>query len=130
MLQSTKQWVTYFQAHLAEKKKLNDQIYDLRNIAIQTRSFVVQRGGKVAIDLLFARKKVLRYLPLPEINSHVDTIFESQETQRLILEQVVKILMVKGISEPTENDLCATAMDVCFSEYLRAHMYYGEHLDV
>ena len=111
------------QAHLAEKKKLNSQMQDLRTIAIQTRSFVVQRGGTVAIDLLFARKKVLRYLPLTEINTHVDTIFESKETQRLILEQVVKILMVKGISEPTENDLCGTVMDVCFSEYLRAHMY-------
>ena len=99
-------------------------------MGIQTRSFVVQRGGKVQIDILFARKKVLRFLPLPELNVHCDTIFESAECQRLILEQIVKILMVKGISEPTENDLCTVAMDVCFSEYLRAHMYWGEYLDV
>ena len=101
---------------------MNKSLADLVTIAAQTRAFVVQRGGKVQVDLLLARKNILRYLPLQELNAHADTIFESVETQRLILEQVVKMCMIKGINEPTENDVCNIVMDTCFSEYLRAHM--------
>ncbi len=81
------------------------------------------------IDILFARKRILRFLPLQEINQHADTIFESVETQRLILEQVVKMCMIKGILQPTENDICNNVMECCFSDYLRAHMSWGEAVE-
>ena len=72
----------------------------------------------------------MRYLPLQELNTHADTIFESVETQRLILEQILKVLMVKGITEPTENDICGAVLDIRFSEYLRAHMVWGDAMEL
>ena len=123
---------TYFflsKAILREKEKTTKAIQEVVTIAAQTRAFVVQRGGKIQIDILFARKRILRFLPLQEINKHADTIFESVETQRLILEQIIKMCMVKGIMEPTENDICNSAMEICFSDYLRAHMAWGDAIE-
>ena len=94
-------------------------------VLVQTQTMVVRSHATVKVDTLLARRKILQFLPIGDLNVHVDTIFETPECQRLILEQLQQILLVRGQHEPNENEVCYAFMEMCFSQELRAHLIWG-----
>ncbi len=94
---------------------------------VQLRALCLRREVQLQVDLTFAINKILQYFPLEESTVHVDTIFETPETQRVVLEEVFRHLKMKGIRDPDEAELCNMTLDICFSQYARAHMVWERH---
>ncbi len=93
---------------------------------LHMQTLCLRRETALKSDLSFLRAKLLEFLPLNEINENVDYIFETPELQRLLLEYVIKTLQVKGLIDPDENEVANTALELFFSQYLRAHLAWSQ----
>ena len=84
--------------------------------------FTYRYDPSIKVDLVTNKQQIMQFLPLKQMGPEVDILFESPESQRVILEAVMKKLMIKGIQRPDENEVCSVSFDVIWSAYLRAHM--------
>ncbi len=107
------------------RKDTLNVLKNIMKVQVQTQTLALRSHATVKVDTLFARRKIMQFLPLDELNDCVDTLFEAPECQRLLLEQMQRILMIRGMNEPSENEVCIVFMELCFSQYLRAHMIWG-----
>ncbi len=94
---------------------------------VQLRALCLRREVQLQADLSFAVNQVMQYFPLEETTVHVDTIFETPETQRVVMEAVFRELRLRGIRDPDENEICNITLDLCFSQKFRAHCLWERH---
>ncbi len=110
-----------------ERRRIELRLQGIETVQVQLRAVCLRREVQLQADVTFAVNKVLQYFPLEETTVHVDTIFETPETQRVVLEAVFRQLRLKSIRDPDEFELCNTTMDLCWSQYARAHMVWERH---
>ncbi len=106
---------------------MNNRLQAIEIIQVQLRALCLRREVQLQADLSFAIHRVWQYFPLEESNVHVDTIFETPETQRVVLEAIFRELRMKAIRDPSESEICNVTMDLCWSQYARAHMVWERH---
>ncbi len=106
---------------------MNQRLEAIETVQVQLRALCLRREIQIQADLTFTTDRLMQYFPLEETNVHVDTIFETPETQRVVLEAIFRQLRLKAIRDPSENELCNVTMDVCWSSYMRAHMMWERH---
>ena len=98
----------------------------MKDLIVQIRSMTLRREVFLKVDITFAKQRVLQYLPLEQFDPAIDIFFEATELQRVITEEVLLRLRLKGISDPDEHEICNQVMEVCWSQTARAHMNWKD----
>ncbi len=84
---------------------------------------VLKRDKQQELDIALAEKEIHKYLPLNNVGEEADFLFKNTVTARAISDYIWSSLEAKGKTAPTVGDIARESMVVCFSAYLRAHMY-------
>ncbi len=106
--------------------KTEKTISTMKDLLVQVRTMTLRREVFLKVDVVFAKEKILRFLPLEDVSPKIDIFFESPEIKRVLMEEVLLRLRLKGIDDPDEHELCNTAFEVIWSQYMRAHMNWKD----
>ncbi len=91
---------------------------------------VLKRERQQELDIAVAERELTKYLPLNCLGEEVDYLFTDPVTRRAISAYIWTHMEAKGKTDPSINELARLAIDLCFSSYLRAHMYITSSKDV
>ncbi len=86
---------------------------------------VMKKERQEALDIAMAEGEITQYLPLSQLSSDVDFLFQNVTTARCISNYIWAVLENSGMADPNLTQLTTTALKLCFSRLLRAHMYYA-----
>ena len=103
-----------------EDKKLWE---DIKSNVLSLEQKVLKRDKQQELDIAMAEQEITKYLPLNTLGDEVDFLFTNPVTTRCISDFIWSSLEAKGKNSPTIGIIARESMVVCFSGYLRAHMY-------
>ena len=89
---------------------------------------VLKKDRQAALDIAMAEGEITQFLPLNDLGSQVDFLFSNPTTSRCISNYIWSVLENSNIPDPNITQLTTTALRLCFSGNMRAHMYYSKTL--
>ncbi len=112
-----------FQAHRKFRRLDRTLLEEIKANVLSLEHKVLKRDKQQELDIALAEKEIHKYLPLNNVGDEADFLFTNAVTTRCISDYIWSSLEAKGKTSPDVGAITREAMVVCFSAYLRAHMY-------
>ena len=89
---------------------------------------VLKKDRQSALDIAMAEGEITQYLPFDGFGPGMDFMFTNNTTSRCISNYIWSVLENSNMPDPNLTDLTVTALRLCFSGRMRAHMYYSKQV--
>ncbi len=96
---------------------------DIKAEVLNLEQKVLKRDKQQELDIALAEREITKYLPLNTLGPEVEFLFTNTVTRRCISDFIWTAMESQGITNPTVGVIARESMRICFSGYLRAHMY-------